>query len=49
MESPEIGSIPYTANFADLQLDYIIKVIARTHQLKSTRNGDEIIFARLKH
>ena len=49
MENPEIGSIPYTANFADLQLDYILKVIARTHQLQSTRNGDEIIFARLKH
>ncbi len=48
MESPEIGQIPYTANFADLELDYIIKVIARTHQLKATRNGEEIVFARLK-
>lgn len=48
METPEIGKIPYTANFADLQLDYIIKVIARTHQLKATRNGEEIVFARLK-
>ena len=48
MDSPEIGQIPYTANFADLDLDYIIKVIARTHQLKATRNGEEIVFARLK-
>jgi len=45
MENPEIGRVPYTANFADLKLDYIIDVIARTHQLKVKRNGDEIIFA----
>jgi ferric-dicitrate binding protein FerR (iron transport regulator) len=49
IDSPEIGQMPYTANFADLQLDYIIKVIARTHRLKATRNGDEIIFAHMQH
>jgi ferric-dicitrate binding protein FerR (iron transport regulator) len=46
IDSPEIGQMPYTANFADLQLDYIINVIARTHRLKATRNGDEIVFTR---
>ena len=44
MAQPEIGQIPYTANFADLKLDYIIEVIARTHHLEVKRNGDEIIF-----
>ena len=44
-ETANIGSIPYTANFANLELDYIVEVIARTHQLKVKRNGDEIIFA----
>jgi len=48
MENSEIGKIPYTANFADLKLDYIIDVIARTHNLKIKREGDEIIFARNK-
>lgn len=47
MENSEIGRIPYTANFADLKLDYIVKVIARTHKLKVKRNGDEIVFARI--
>jgi ferric-dicitrate binding protein FerR (iron transport regulator) len=46
-ENPEIGKIPYTANFADLKLDYIVEVIARTHNLKVKRNGDEIIFTRI--
>lgn len=46
MENSEIGRIPYTANFADLKLDYIIDVIARTHHLKVNRNADEIIFAK---
>jgi len=46
MESPEIGRMPYTANFANLKLDYIIDVIARTHKLKVNRNGEEIVFAR---
>ena len=46
MESPEIGRMPYTANFANLKLDYIIDVIARTHKLTVNRNGGEIIFAR---
>jgi len=46
MENPEIGRIPYTANFANLKLDYIINVLARTHRLKVDRKGDEIIFAR---
>ena len=46
MENPDIGRIPYTANFANLKLDYIVEVIARTHQLKVKKIGDEIIFAR---
>jgi transmembrane sensor len=45
-ESPEIGRMPYTANFANLKLDYIIEVIARTHKLKVNRNGEEIVFSR---
>ena len=49
MESSEIGRIPYTANFADLKLDYVIDVIARTHKLKVKRSGDEIIVARAKN
>lgn len=47
MENSEIGKIPYTANFANLRLDYIIDVIARTHKLKVNRNSDEIVFARV--
>ncbi len=46
MKNPEIGAIPYTANFADSNLDNIIEVIARTHHLKVKRVGGEIIFAR---
>jgi len=46
MESVDIGRIPYTANFADLKLDYIIEVIARTHKLKVKKSGDEIVFAK---
>jgi ferric-dicitrate binding protein FerR (iron transport regulator) len=47
MEDPEIGSLPYTANFANLKLDYIIEVMAHTHKLKVDRKGDEIVFARI--
>jgi len=47
MENPEIGKIPYTANFANQELDYITDVLARTHQLKFVRNGDQIIFAKV--
>jgi len=46
LENPEIGEILYTANFADLNLDYIVKVIARTHHLQVKKNGDEIILTR---
>jgi len=50
MENPEIGKIPYTANFYPNQkLDYIIEVIARTHKLKVEKKTDEIIFARTEH
>jgi transmembrane sensor len=44
----DIASIPYTANFAKLQLDYILDVIARTHNLSVTRNDEVIVFARKK-
>jgi ferric-dicitrate binding protein FerR (iron transport regulator) len=47
MDDPAIGDIPYTANFADLNLDYIIDIIARTHHLNAKREGDEIIFSRM--
>jgi transmembrane sensor len=47
MENADIGRIPYTANFADLKLEYIIEVIARTHKLKVKKEGDEIVFARI--
>src|SRR5665647_2747901 len=47
IENSEIGRIPYTANFANQELDYIIDVLARTHQLKFVRNGDQIIFAKV--
>jgi len=47
MENSDIGTIPYTANFANLNLDYIVEVIARTHQLKVKKIGDEIVFARI--
>lgn len=46
IENSQIGEIPYTANFANLNSDYIIEVLARTHHLKVKRNGDEIILAR---
>ena len=46
LENPEIGKIPYTANFADLNLDYIVKVIAHTHHLQVKKNGDEIILVK---
>ena len=46
MENSKIGQIPYTANFANLNSDYIIEVLARTHHLQVKRNGDEIILAR---
>lgn len=49
MDNAEIGKILYTANFANLKLDYIIEVIARTHKLKVRRAGDEIIFARIRN
>lgn len=47
MENSDIGTIPYTANFANLNLDYIVEVIARTHQLKVKKTGDEIVFAKI--
>jgi len=47
IENPEIGKIPYTANFANLKLDYIVEVMARTHKLKVVRNGEEIVFAKV--
>lgn len=47
MENPEIGRIPYTANFANLKLDYIVEVIARTHKLKVVRNDGKIVFAKI--
>lgn len=47
IENPEIGRIPYTANFANQKLDYIIDVLARTHQLKVDREGDQITLARV--
>ena len=47
LENQEIGKIPYTANFADANLDYIVRVIARTHHLQVKRNGDDIILARV--
>lgn len=45
-EDPEIAKIPYTANFANLELDYITEVISRTHKLKVKKTGDEIIFSK---
>jgi len=47
MENPEIGKIPYTANFANLKLDYIVEVMARTHKLKVVRTDEEIVFAKV--
>jgi ferric-dicitrate binding protein FerR (iron transport regulator) len=47
MEDPGIGTIPYTANFADQNLESIVEVIARTHHLEVKRVKDEIIFARI--
>ncbi len=47
MENAEIGRIPYTANFADSKLDYIIEVIARTHKLKAERGNDGIVFSKI--
>jgi len=47
LENQEIGKIPYTANFSDLNLDYIVKVIAHTHHLQVKKNGDEIILAKM--
>jgi hypothetical protein len=46
IENNELGKIPYTANFANLDPDYIIDIIARTHHLQVKRNGDEIILAK---
>ena len=45
-ENSELGKIPYTANFSDLNPDYIIDVIARTHHLRVKKSGDEIILAK---
>ena len=44
IKNPEIGRLSYTANFADSALNDIIQVIARTHQLKVTKEGNKIIF-----
>ena len=49
MENPEIGKIPYTANFANLKLDYIVDVIARTHKLKVKQTSNEIVFMKIKN
>jgi ferric-dicitrate binding protein FerR (iron transport regulator) len=49
MDNPEIGKILYTANFANLKLEYIIEVIARTHNLKVKRDGNDIVFARIRN
>lgn len=46
MENSDIGKIPYTANFANLKLDYIVDIIARTHKLNVKRSGEDIIFTR---
>jgi ferric-dicitrate binding protein FerR (iron transport regulator) len=45
IENPELGRIPYTANFANLNPDYIIDVIARTHHLQVKKHGDEILLS----
>lgn len=44
----DISTIPYTANFENLQIDYIVDVIARTHNLAVTRSDHHIVFARKK-
>ena len=44
--NPDIGRLLYTANFADLNSEYIIEVIARTHHLQIRKYGDEIILAK---
>lgn len=49
MEGPEIGTLSYTANFADQPLDYIIAVIARTHRLNVTRDSEGFIFSTIKN
>jgi len=46
LENPEIGKIPYTANFADLNSEYVVNVIARTHHLQIKKIGDEIILTK---
>ena len=46
LENSEIGKISYTANFGDMNLDYIVKVIAHTHHLRVKNNGDEIILTK---
>ena len=46
LENAELGNLAYTANFSDLNLDYIVKVIARTHHLRVKKTGDEIILAK---
>jgi transmembrane sensor len=44
-ENSGIGKIPYTANFANMKLEYIVDVIARTHNLKVNRSEEQIVFA----
>ena len=44
--NPDIGRLLYTANFANLNSEYIIEVIARTHHLQIKKNGDELILAK---
>jgi len=46
-ESSDIGTILYTANFANLDLDYILNVISITHKLEVKRDGDHILFSKL--
>lgn len=49
LEDPEIGKIRYTANFARLDPDYIVEVIARTHHLQVKKEGDEILLAKRRY
>ena len=41
-----IAALPYTANFANNEIDYIMDVIARTHNLSVTKTGSSYLFAR---
>lgn len=43
---PEIASMPYTANFANLKIDYIVDVIAKTYQLDVVRDDKGYLFTK---